>query len=448
MGAGATCIIGAGSSGIPVLKAFVDRGLEVDCFEATDKVGGLWAFRTRAGKTAAYRSLHINTSRGRMQYADYPMPADYPDFPHHSQIAAYFDDYVERFGLRRHVTFCTRVEHVEPLADRGFRVRLSTGEEREYGFVVVANGHHWDPRWPEPRPPGEFAGRELHSHDYVDPHDPVELAGKRVLVVGFGNSAMDIASEVGSRIHDSRVFLSTRRGGWVVPKYLLGRPLDARPVPPWVPFAARRWLYERLHRLAVGPMERYGLPRPDHRIGHAHPTISADILDRLGAGDVVPKPDIAALAGDRVRFTDGTEEPIDVIVWCTGYRISFPFFDPSFFAAPDNEVSLYLRVWPPGRTDLAFVGLVQPLGAIMPIAELQAKVLADRVDGRFALPSREAMEAEIRATHRAMAERYVASRRHTIQVDFDDYMRDLRREWRRGRLRARLGSLAGALRRA
>jgi cation diffusion facilitator CzcD-associated flavoprotein CzcO len=153
------CVIGAGSSGITAIKALQDGGFPFDCFEASDRIGGNWVYKNRNGMSSAYRSLHINTSRDRMAYSDFPMPADYPDFPHHTQVAAYFDAYVDHFGLRDRITFKTGVERAEP-HDGGWRVTLDTGETRDYRALLVANGHHWDPRWPEPAFPGadDFAG--------------------------------------------------------------------------------------------------------------------------------------------------------------------------------------------------------------------------------------------------------------------------------------------------
>jgi cation diffusion facilitator CzcD-associated flavoprotein CzcO len=427
------CIIGAGSSGIAVVKAFSDAGIDFDCFEKSDRVGGNWVFGNKNGMSAAYEGLYINTSRERMQYADYPMPKSYPDFPHHTQIAAYFDDYVNHFDLRNRITFETSVEHAElgSGTPQRWRVMLSTGEARTYDMLIVANGHHWDPLWPEPRYPGSFDGRQLHAHDY---RTKDELRGKRVVVVGMGNSAMDIAvesSEVGKR-----TFLSARRGAYVLPKYLFGKPVDQMFTSTLLPYAVRQRIGEALFKVAVGEMERYGLPRPDHRLGEAHPTISGRILDRLGHGAITPKPAISRLAGDRVEFTDGTTEEADVIVWCTGYRVTFPFFDTSFIAARDNDLPLFFRVFHPEHRQLAFVGLLQPLGAIMPIAEAQGKWLAKHLVGDYALPDAAAMNHRIEEDRHAMFARYVPSKRHMMQVDFDDYLHDLAREIERGAKRA------------
>ncbi len=425
------CIVGAGSSGIAAAKALQDRGVPFDCFEQSDRVGGNWVFGNKNGLAAAYRNLHINTSRERMQYADFPMPGNYPDFPHHAQIAAYFDAYVDRFGLRAKIAFETPVARAERAIDGTWNVTLADGSRRSYDMLIVANGHHWDPRWPEPRFPGRFDGLEMHAHAYVD--------GKRfhegnVVVVGMGNSAMDIAVETSYSAR--RVYLAARRGAYVIPKYLFGRPLDQIATDPRIPFRVKQAMTEVTLRFAVGKMERYGLPKPDHRLLEAHPTVSNEALSRIAHGAIVPKPNVAELLGDRVRFADGSVEAADAIVYCTGYRITFPFFDPAFFSAPDNEVRLFRNVFAPQIPNLAFVGLAQPLGAIMPIAEAQSRWIGDYLTGRYALPETGAMEADIDRTLARMKRRYVASKRHTIQIDFDAYLYELRKEIRAGARRA------------
>ena len=190
----------------------------------------------------------------------------------------------------------------------------------------------------------------------------------------MGNSAMDIAVE--SSFVARRTFLSSRRGAHVLPKYALGRPIDqiaVSPLTPLIPFALRRAFFELVYRLVVGRVESYGLPKPDHRLLESHPTLSGDFLSRVAQGEVTWKPGIASLESERVTFADRSAEPVDVIVWCTGYKISFPFFDEDFISAPDNELLLYRRVFKPGVDNLSFIALLQPLGATMPIAEAQAR---------------------------------------------------------------------------
>jgi cation diffusion facilitator CzcD-associated flavoprotein CzcO len=433
------CLIGAGSSGIAVAKALHEHGVPFDCIEASDRVGGNWVFGNRNGMSAAYRDLHINTSRERMAYSDFPMPADYPDYPHHAQIAAYFDDYVDHFGFRHHIVFDTRVQHVVRAPDGVYAVTTDDGSVREYDVVLVANGHHWDPRWPEPSFAGAdaFEGTQLHAHEYLDSSI---FEGKRVVVLGMGNSAMDIAVESSYVAHST--FLAARRGAWIVPKYLFGRPSDQLKNDPRIPFKIRQKAIHNIVKLSTGDLTKYGLPQPDHQFGEAHPTVSGRILDRIQHGRVAPKPNIRRLDGRYVEFVDGTREEVDVVVYCTGYKITFPFFDEDFLAAPDNHIALFRRVFHPALADLAFVGLLQPLGAIMPLAEAQGQWLAAYLHGRYALPAPGDLAADIRADQRAMRKRYVASKRHTIQVDFDDYLRDLAKERRAGADRARATGFA------
>jgi cation diffusion facilitator CzcD-associated flavoprotein CzcO len=367
-----------------------------------------------------------------MQYADYPMPRSYPDFPHHTLIAAYFEDYVDHFGFRKHIVFQTSVERVR-LDGKRWRVKLSTGEERTYDALLVANGHHWDPLMPDPQFPGadRFKGAQMHAHHYKSKD---VLRDKRVVVVGMGNSAMDIAVE--SSEVAKATYLSARRGVHVVPKYMFGRPLDQIFTTALVPWPVRQRLGGMLHKIIVGDMTRYGLPKPDHRIGEAHPTISGRILDRLTHGAITPKPNIASLDETRVTFTDGSAVEADVVIYCTGYKVTFPFFDPELVSAKDNELPLFMRVFHPAHPQLMFIGLLQPLGAIMPLAELQGKWVAKYLLGEYALPPRAEMDQVIAHDVAKMRARYVKSKRHTMQVDFDDYLRDVAKEMRRGEKRA------------
>ncbi len=428
------CIIGAGSSGIAAAKALHERGIEFDCFEKSDRLGGNWVFGNKNGMSAAYRDLFINTSRPRMQYSDFPMPESYPDFPHHTQIAAYFEDYVDHFGFREEITFETGVEHAGRDADGVWNVRLDTGETRRYDALLVANGHHWNPRWPEPAFPGSdtFAGEQMHAHSYVDNSI---FSGRRVVVLGMGNSAMDIAVE--SSYTAERTYLAARQGVWIVPKYIFGKPVDQLRNDVRVPFKVRQRITQQLIASYAGPPERYGLPKPGHRFGEAHPTVSGRILDRIQHGTITPKPNIASLEGSEVRFVDGTAVEADVVVYCTGYKITFPFFDEDLISAPDNHIELFRRVLHPDIPNVFFIGLLQPLGAIMPLSEAQGAWVGDYLLGDYAPPSHAELLADIASDQAAMRARYVPSKRHTIQVDFDDYLHALAIERRAGAERAR-----------
>ncbi len=427
------CVIGAGSSGIASCQVLHARGIPFVCFEKGSEVGGNWRYMNDNGMSSAYDSLSINTSRRIMEYAAYPMPGDYPDFPTHRQIAAYFDAYVDHFGFRDHIRFRTEVTHVSRGEDGGWEVSLDDGSAASYDAVLVANGHHWDPRWPEPPFPGEFSGEAIHSHHYKT---PAGYEGKRVLVLGIGNSACDIAVET-SRVSE-QTFLAMRRGAWIIPKYFGSTPSDEL-APDWVaravPLPIVRSLFMRKIKATNGHPADFGLPEPDHKLGQAHPTISSDLLGRIGHGRVKVKPNIERLEGDCVRFADGSVERIEKIVYCTGYKISFPFFDPGLLEpSGDNRIDLYRRVVHPDLEGLYFIGLIQPLYAIMPLAELQSEWIADVLEGVVTLPPIDHMVAEIAQDRRALERRYVASKRHTIQVDGPPYMHQLRAERRNCRV--------------
>jgi len=428
------CIIGAGSSGIVAAQVLDARGIPFDCFEKGSHIGGNWRFENDNGMSSAYRSLHINTSRRVMAFKSLPMPDHFPDYPDHFQMAAYFDEFADHFGLREKIAFRTEVTKVEP-ADGEWAVTTKGergGENTErYRAVLVANGHHWDPRWPEPAFPGseEFEGEQTHAHHY---REPDVLRGKRVLVLGLGNSATDIAVE-SSRIAD-KTFLAVRRGAYVIPKYMNGKPIDetATPLISRLPLSVQRFFAMKGLEIAAGDMTTYGLPKPDHKLFEAHPTVSSELLPRLGHGDIAVKPNIDRFSGGRtIRFVDGSEEEIDLVVYCTGYKMTFPFFDPKVLAAPDNRLPLYRRVVSVERPDLYFIGFIQPLGPIMPLAEAQCEWIADLLNGRATLPAAGEMKREISREERKQAKRFVSSKRHTVEVDFHPYLREIRRERKR-----------------
>jgi hypothetical protein len=430
------CVIGAGGCGLAAAKALADRGLSFECFERGSAIGGLWRYDNDNGLSAIYKSLQINTSRDMTAFADFPMPRAYPDFPGHAQIRDYLEAYVDHFGFRSRIRFRSTVDRVDREPGGTFAVTVTSPDghsvTRRSRAVLVASGHHWLPR--RPALPGDFHGRVIHSHDYRTPEG---FAGQRVLVVGMGNSGCDIACDL-ARVAD-RTLLSTRRGAHVLPKYLFGLPLDTV-CPEAIWRFTPMWLFRRAFQTVVwmnrGSLGLYGLPRPGHAVLQEHPTISSDLPSLVRERRVVIKPDIDRLDGDGVVFSDGTREPVEAIILATGYRIAFPFLDPAIIAPDDNRVRLYRHVVHPDVAGLFFIGLVQPWGAIFPLAEAQAAWVGDLIEGRCRLPDHESMERAIDADLAAMRRRYVTSPRHTIQVDFHAYRAAVRRERRRGRRRA------------
>jgi cation diffusion facilitator CzcD-associated flavoprotein CzcO len=429
------CVIGAGSSGIAAVKALYEARVPFDCFEISDVVGGMWVFQNPNGLSGCYSTLEMNTSGPRMGYSDFPVPDYFRDYPMHWQVREYFDRYVDHFGIRDTITFETKVEHVERRDDGVWEVAISAAadgdtETREYDAVVVANGHHWDPRWPEPTFPGGFDGVEMHAHDY---RDPDAFKGHRVLVLGVGNSGMDIAC-VASYTADA-TFISARRGVHVIRKRLRGKPVDQMLLPPGLPWSVRQKALELLRRWS-GSVAEHGMPEPDHKIGHAHPTLSDEFIDRLRDGAVTPKPNIRELQGDRVLFEDGGTAQIDLIVYATGYKVTFPFFDEEFISAPGNDLPLYRRTFHPGIGGVFFIGLAQPLGALMPVSEAQGEWIADYLRGRYHLPEGTEVRADMEAEREAHAKRFYRSVRHTMEIDFDEWLAAVAKERSRGAKRA------------
>lgn len=319
-------VIGAGPVGLAMAKALRERGIPYDQLEADEDVGGNW-------RHGVYETVHIISSRKTTEYADYPMPAEYPDFPSRDQMLAYLRDYADRFDLRRDIQFNTKVVMALPLPDGRWELELANQETRVYKGLVVCNGHHWHRRFPNY--PGKFDGAYLHSKDY---RRPEQLAGKRVLVIGGGNSACDIASEAARVGRASSI--SLRRGYWFLPKTLLGKP-SVDLVQPWFPVWAQRLTMKLALRIVVGKYSDYGLPEPDHRIFDAHPTINSELLYYVKQGRIHPRPDVERFEGSTVHFVDASKEDFDVVVCATGYHVSFPFLPTGLVPVKGSVALLY-----------------------------------------------------------------------------------------------------------
>jgi len=373
--------------------------------------------------------LHIDTSRGNLGYSYHPIPEKYPDFLSHAEVLEWLESHADRFELRRHFRFRSKVDKVEPASGGAWQVTLSDGEVRRYRAVIVANGHLWDPR--RASFSGTFDGEQIHSHEY---RTAEAFTGKNVLVIGIGNSAVDIAVDVCKNA--SRTFLSTRRSAWIMPKYIMGIPVDR-----WggmfagrlrLPTPVSRTLVRWLAYLAVGDQTRFGVPRPQHAIWREHATLSQELLPYCGHGWIRMKPNVRELRGHHVLFDDGSEEQVDTIIHATGYRTSFPFLDPSLFQVTEDVPSLYRRMTPPGAPGLYFVGLVQPVGPTIPLVEVQSRWLAAHLAGALRLPSVEQMEREIANHRQAVRKRYVGAARYALEVDARSYGKQLRRDMQSG----------------
>lgn len=369
-------LIGAGPTGLAVGKALREVGIDVVQVEATDHVGGNWAH-------GVYTTAHIISSKRTTELPDFPMPREYPDFPSAEQMRLYFESYAERFGLGAQIRFNTRVERVEPVgasACDGWDVWFGGAARPErFRGVIVCNGHHWERSWPAWARgfAAESAPFLKHSKDFKHPD---ELRGKRVLVVGGGNSGVDLVSEA-ARV-GVRADWSLRRGYWFMPKTVFGMP-SIELVRGWLPVGAQRLIMKSLIKVVVGSYARYGLPAPDHDLFEAHPTVSTEVFHYLKHGRIQPRPDVAVVEsrpdGVGVRFADGHEAVYDLIVCATGYDVSFPFLPEGLVPIRGKVAELYAGMLRPEWRHLWVVGTSQPRYGIGPLLRPLGQLIAQWV---------------------------------------------------------------------
>ena len=358
------CILGAGPVGLSMARALAKAGIPYEQLEADGDVGGNWLH-------GVYSTAHIISSKKTTEFADYPMPADYPDFPSAQQMVDYLRDYARHFDLLGRIQFHTRVAFARPLNDHRWELELENGERRIYRGLLVCNGHHWDCKWPSY--PGNFSGEYIHSKQYKDPQ---QLHGKRVLVIGGGNSACDIASEA-ARVGSSAA-ISLRRGYWFLPKTMLGKPL-VEVIPFWAPVWLQRIVLRLLLRIVCGRYESYGLPRPSHRIFEAHPTVNSELLHYIRHGRIRPRPDIARFDSDTVEFVDGRREQFDIVVAATGYHVSFPFLPEGLVPVKGGLALLYAGCVLPTVKNLYVIGTGQARYGFGPLLTPAADMVADLI---------------------------------------------------------------------
>ena len=414
-------------SGLAAIRALARAGHEVVCYEAGSAIGGMWRYENDSGLSAAYASLSANTSRQRMQYPSLPMPESVPEFPHRSDMLAYLEAYADEFDLRRFITCGTWVSAARPV-DGAWEVTVRGEEPRRFDWVVVAAGHYCDPLIPEL--PGKFDGVIVHSRDYRTP-DP--FAGQRVLVVGGAQSAIDIAAEI-STVAEHTI-LSCGGVHHLLPRRVLGRPFDSFDTSAalLVPLPLVRLSIRAMMRLGRAKPKQGHLPPPRHPLFEtrwpavASPAAEAALKERAFEG----RPRVTALAGDRVVFADGGQEPVDAIVFATGYRISFPFLPAELGRGDGWEFPLYRRILSPRAPRLAFIGVLEPGPGLFEIVERQCEWLAAVVARRVPLPDRERMWSAIDAGgERRSRRQFAATGPHTILCNRHAYLRTLDRDLR------------------
>lgn len=417
-----TLVIGAGPAGLAAIKSLKEAGLPVQGVEKNPDVGGQWLYGADA--SAVYASTHLISSKRTTAYADFPMPEDWPAYPGHAQVSEYFKSFAKHFDLYPLIRFNTEVRKIEQ-RDGSWRATFSDGTADDYDSVIFANGHLSDPLLPEI--PGAFSGKVMHAKDYKTA-DIFE--GKRVLVVGMGNTGCDIVVDAIHRA--SQVLWSVRGGNHFVPKFLAGKPADEgnhKPRRFIIPKRLRSMLHEPILRFLVGPPERFGLPKPEHRLYDRTPIVNSLVLQHLGQGDVALRKPIREFRGDTVVFADGREDQVDLVLLATGYEITFPFLeDLTELNWQDTQRAprLYLNIFPSRANGLYVAGLLEGAGVGWPGRALQTDLIAAYIKAQNENPDITAdFRDRIAAFHAALAGKDGGG--HGIFVDFLQYKRDLQK---------------------
>ncbi len=350
-------VIGAGPMGLAASRNLDRQGIAFIGFEQHSDVGGLWDIENP--HSTMYETAHLISSKTTTQFAEFPMPASVAPYPRHGEMRRYFRDYASEFDLYRHYEFSTRVIEARPDGGGWLVTTEKAGDRRTRRFegVLIANGTLHHPNMP--RFEGEFSGKLMHAADY---RSPAQLAGKRVLVVGCGNSGADIA--VDAVHHAASVDISVRRGYYFIPKFIFGKPTDTLGGRMKLPRRLKQFIDATLVRAVMGKPSQYGLPDPDYRMYESHPVMNSLILHHIGQGDIAPRGDIARLDGDGVAFLDGSRKEYDLILLATGYKLDYPFIDRAHLNWPAGvgAPQLYLNVFHPHHDNLFMMGMIEAAG--------------------------------------------------------------------------------------
>ncbi len=424
-------VVGAGPAGLAAARALKDAGLDFTVFERHADVGGLWDPDNPG--SPVYDSAHFISSRTMSGFAGHPMPDDYPDYPSGRQILAYIRDFTEQQGLRPFIRFNTAVNAAERTPE-GFRLHLADGTTEDFTHLIAAPGTNWAPNRPELN--GHFSGEIIHASQY---RSPELFRGRRVLIVGAGNSGCDIACDA-ARVADA-AFISVRRGYHFIPKHIFGTPADVFAASgPHLPMWLTQRVFGVLLRLLMGDLTRLGLPKPDHRLLESHPILNDQLIHHLRHGDIAARGDVERLDGREVIFRDGRREPIDLIVLATGYDWPVPFIDPGLLDWDGKRPRLWMSVFAPRDERLFIAGMMETNGGAFGFFDEHADLIVRAITAQPAVHAR--LRALIGAGNPDLSGgiRFVASDRHAHYVDADAYraaLKRLRRDlgWRKPKWR-------------
>lgn len=409
------CIIGGGPLGIGLGRELGEGGIDYDLYEAEADLGGVWNGDGNSGRV--YPSLHLISPKFNTQVPDYPMPEDYPVYPDHRRMLAYLRDYARHFGVYERARCGTTVMRLSR-AGAGWEVETSKGRGGHYDLVAVCNGAQRLPRYPDPPYPGRFDGDVLHSMHYKNPD---QIQGKRVLVVGGGNSGCDIA--VDAVHHAAAVYHSTRRGYHYYPKFI-----DGKPTPQWMLQLGNRFetkqetmaYIQQVFKLAGFDGEDYGLPRPDHPLDAAHPIMNSQILYHIGHGDIRAKDDIRRFDGFGVHFLDGSHAEVDIVIYATGYDRDFPFIDPTLLQWKNGIPDLFIHIAPRHLDNIFFFGFVNAAAGLGDGLRLQGQFVRSYIRAYTGKTAgfRRFVRAKQQDEPDLGQDYFIPSHRHLWEVDF------------------------------
>jgi cation diffusion facilitator CzcD-associated flavoprotein CzcO/amino acid transporter len=413
------CLVGAGPAGLVMARALIKEGVPFDWYERNSNVGGIWDMDN--ADTPMYDSCHFISSKYTSGFYGFPMPKAFPDYPSWDQIRDYIRDFADKYDLKRRVTFGVGVEDAQPTAGDQWEIELSNGKTEIYEGLINATGVTWHANRPPIKGEDSFKGKIMHSVEY---RTPSEFDGKRVLIVGAGNSGVDIASDAAT--HAEQAFLSVRRGYRFIPKYIFGVPTDALisgKITPPKGVSISGDVTKMIDTL-VGDLTRYGLPKPDHDLLASHPIMNTQVLHHLGHGDLIAKPDIEEITSDGVIFKDGSHEKLDLIVLATGYSYSVPYLEQGEDEWRDGRPQLYLRILSRKHKNLYFIGYAEFADAAYRRFDEMAQMVVIDIRARTTgvhypelLELRRSDNPDLAGGHK-----YIDSPRHTNYIEVETYL--------------------------
>lgn len=412
-------VIGGGPAGLTVARRLSQTDASFAVFERHSDVGGIWDID--APGSPMYESAHFISSRTLSGFPEFPMPDDFPDYPNHRQLLSYIRSFADHFNLRQHIRFNSAIDQAVPTDDGCWDLHLADGSVQRCRYLICANGVTWEPNfvsWP-----GEFNGEIRHSVTY---RSPEEFKGKRVLIVGAGNSGVDIACD--AAFSADQAYLSLRRGYHFIPKYVMGKPSDVFAADgPKLPHWLELKVFGALLRFVNGDLRRYGLPKPDHRLFESHPILNTQILHYLGHGDCIARPNIERFDGDDVVFVDGSREKIDLVITATGYHHSCPFLADDILEISGERPDLYLGMFARNHPNLAVLGFIEFASAAYANFDCMAELIV--ADATSAADTSTAQQLqEMKKNHRPDLQgnhHYIDSARHSNYVEVDCYLKTL-----------------------